>query len=182
MSRVLLGIGSNKQRHQHIKAGVLALYQHFASATTPMRISRVFESAAVGFVGQPFFNLVAEVQTQLSVAEVNQICKEIEQQFGHSAGAPKYSPRTLDIDMLLFDDLISREPVQLPRDEILHNAFVLWPLAELVGFLPHPCTGLTFTQHWQQYSSSQQLQPISFDFEQLPHLYQVTPSTLITNN
>ncbi|MDX1705974.1 2-amino-4-hydroxy-6-hydroxymethyldihydropteridine diphosphokinase [Pseudidiomarina sp.] len=170
MARVFVGIGSNRQRNYHIHAGIKALHTAFASADNPLRLSRVFESAAVGFAGKPFYNLVAELHTSLSPVELNAHCKQIEQQFGHSQPSPKFSPRTLDIDILLYDEVVSRSPVQLPRDEILANAFVLWPLAELAPDLRHPVTAQTFAEIWQDYHSAQQLEPISFAFEDLPHL------------
>lgn len=170
MARVFLGIGSNRQREYHIHAGIKALHTAFASADHPLRLSRVFESAAVGFDGKPFYNLVAELNTGLSPAELNQHCKLIEQKFGHPQSSPRFSPRTLDIDVLLYDQVVSRSPVQLPRDEILSNAFVLWPLAELAPDLRHPVTARTFAEIWHNYHSAQQLEPISFAFEDLPHL------------
>ncbi|RUO69928.1 2-amino-4-hydroxy-6-hydroxymethyldihydropteridine diphosphokinase [Pseudidiomarina salinarum] len=181
MARVFLGIGSNREREYHIHAGVKALHDFFAAEHKPLRVSRVFESAAVGFDGKPFYNLVAELSTSMSAAAVNQQCKVIEQRFGHQHSGPKFSPRTLDIDVLLYDQVISRSPVQLPRDEILSNAFVLWPLAELAPTVQHPVTGKTFAEIWQNYRSAQQLEPISFTFEALPHLrhsHQHLPGTI----
>lgn len=181
MARVFLGIGSNRQREYHIHAGIRALHDAFASEENPLRASRVFESAAVGFAGQPFYNLVVELCTSLSPAAVNEQCKVIEQRFGHQQSSHRFSPRTLDIDVLLYDQVISRTPVQLPRDEILSNAFVLWPLAELAPTLQHPVTGEKIAEIWQNYHSAQQLEPISFSFEALPHLrhpHQHLPGTI----
>lgn len=168
--QVVLGIGSNREREKHIQLALQALHDAFASAAQPMLVSRVFESDAVGFDGAAFYNLVAVVTTHLNLVAVSQLCKRIERQLGHAADVAKYSPRTIDIDILLYDDLICAEPVQLPRAEILTNAFVLWPLAELLPEQRHPETQNTFAQHWQNYSSEQQLQPIQFNFADLPHL------------
>lgn len=170
MALVYLGIGSNRERSKHISAGIRALHQAFASAQHPMRISRVYESAAVGFDGHDFYNAVLEVTTALSLSDVVATCKAIEQAHGHPSNVPKYSPRTLDIDVLLYDDLVCRSPIELPRGEVLKNAFVLWPLAEIAPHRVHPETGLSFAEHWQSYASEQRLKPLEFAFEDLPHL------------
>ncbi|WP_417681190.1 2-amino-4-hydroxy-6-hydroxymethyldihydropteridine diphosphokinase [Pseudidiomarina aquimaris] len=171
MALVYLGLGSNRERTQHILAGIRALHDRFASAERPIRVARVFESAAVGFDGHDFFNTVIELQTDLTLAEVVRTCKAIEQAHGHPSEVPKYSPRTLDIDVLLYDDVVCASPIVLPRGEVLKNAFVLWPLAELAPQLKHPQTGISFAQHWQSYASEQRLKPLEFAFESLPYLH-----------
>ncbi|MBR9908608.1 MAG: 2-amino-4-hydroxy-6-hydroxymethyldihydropteridine diphosphokinase [Gammaproteobacteria bacterium] len=170
MSTVWLGIGSNRERERYIRAGIHALHQEFARVTQPMAVSRVFESDAVGFSGRRFYNLVARVETSLSISDVSAVCKQIERDHGHSSNAARYSPRTLDIDLLMYDDTVCDSPVQLPRGEILENAFVLWPLAELAPTLRHPISGQTFAQHWQNYRGQQVLEPVEFQFENLPFL------------
>lgn len=171
MALVYLGLGSNRNRTKHIRAGIRALHEQFASETRPMRVSRIFESAAVGFDGHDFLNAVVEVQTDLSLIAVVRVCKAIEQAHGHPSDMPKYSPRTLDIDVLLYDDLICQTPIELPRGEVLKNAFVLWPLAELAADLRHPKTGRSFAEHWQSFTSEQRLKPLEFAFETLPFLH-----------
>jgi len=176
VSVVWFGIGSNREREYYIRAGIKALHDALATAETPLIISRVFESDAVGFSGSRFYNLVARVETELDVAAVNALCKAIERKHGHSAEAERYSPRTLDIDILLYDQTISATPVQLPRAEILTNAFVLWPLAEISPLQAHPQTGKTFAEHWQNYTGRQILEPIDLGLEPLPHLKMIDPS------
>ncbi|RUO72777.1 2-amino-4-hydroxy-6-hydroxymethyldihydropteridine diphosphokinase [Idiomarina seosinensis] len=156
MAQVFLGIGSNIDREQHIISGLIALAEHFDWRQR----SRVFESRAVGFDGSDFYNLVVEVSTTQSVAETFSVCKHIEQQNGRAANSPKYSPRSLDIDMLLYDDRVNTYEPQLPRAEITENAFVLWPLAEIAPDKIHPLQGKTFAELWRNYRSAQQLAPI----------------------
>ncbi|GAB3295109.1 2-amino-4-hydroxy-6-hydroxymethyldihydropteridine diphosphokinase [Pseudidiomarina andamanensis] len=170
MSWVWFGIGSNRDREHYIKAGVKALHDAFASEQHPLYISRVFESDSVGFAGSRFYNLVACVETNRSIDAIQAACKAIEKANGHDGSATRFSPRTLDIDMLMYDAVVSDTPVQLPRAEILTNAFVLWPLAELSPTLRHPVTDRTFTEHWSNYSGEQKLEPISLVFDALPYL------------
>lgn len=175
MARVVLGLGSNRQRSQHVNAGLQALHDEYASSDQPLRCSRVFESAAVGFAGHDFYNCVVELHSKQTLQQINAFCKATEQHFGHSASAAKFSPRTLDIDILLYDDWVCKQPVTLPRDEILTNAFVLWPLAELNPQQQHPVDGRSFAELWQSYQLTQRIKPIDFTFVSLPHIRIVRP-------
>lgn len=175
MARVILGLGSNRERSTHINAGLKALHAQFASDSQPIRCSRVFESAAIGFAGHDFYNCVVELQSDQSLDAINHFCKATEIQFGHSSNAAKYSPRTLDIDILLYDDWVCDEPVVLPRGEILTNAFVLWPLAELNPDLCHPVVERSYAELWRSYSGQQRIAPIEFEFVSLPYLRIVKP-------
>lgn len=168
MALVHLGIGSNLQKHKHIRAGVQALLHHSGLQAQNVRLSRVFRSAAVGFAGRDFFNLVMSFHTHVAAGQVNDICKEIEHEFGHSGQVAKFSPRTLDIDVLLYDQQVSAAPVQLPRAEILENAFVLWPLAELSPLLIHPVMNQTYARLWQNYRLEQRLEPVDFNWSLTP--------------
>ncbi|MCL4410219.1 MAG: 2-amino-4-hydroxy-6-hydroxymethyldihydropteridine diphosphokinase [Gammaproteobacteria bacterium] len=147
-TRVFLGIGSNLERLKHIQAGVHSLAEAFAE----LSLSPIYESEAYGFSGPAFYNLVAEVRTELSLADVQQICRQIELAHGRPESAEKYSSRTLDIDVLLYGDCIqdatANEPA-LPRSDILTRAYVLKPLADLVPFALHPQTQQSYQALWR---------------------------------
>ncbi|MBB1439766.1 2-amino-4-hydroxy-6-hydroxymethyldihydropteridine diphosphokinase [Shewanella sp. SG41-4] len=161
MARIYISLGTNISPEKHLKAGLVDLQQYFG----PLQLSRVFESESVGFKGTNFLNMVAAADTDLSIAQVVTTFKQIEQDNGRIRGEKKFSPRSLDIDLLLYDDVICDIPVELPRGEILFNAFVLWPLAELVPNLPHPVTLQSYQTLWQNYDKQcQQLWPIAFEF------------------
>lgn len=172
MPIVALGIGSNNERERHIRAGIEGLVSAFGRIDSPVYCSRVFESAAVGFSGNAFYNLVVAFETTQSCDAIQTVCKALESTHGHSADAPRFSPRTLDIDILIYGALVQAKPVQVPRDEILTNAFVLWPLSEVLPEVSHPTVGQSFQQLWQNYHSEQQLQPIEFKLPQHPYLQQ----------
>lgn len=162
MTTLYISLGSNIERERHIRAGLDALYCEFGE----LQVSRVFESEAVGFNGRPFYNLVVAAQTDLPLATVCQRLRAMEFAHGREPDAKKFAPRTLDLDLLLYGDLVCDTPITLPRGEILTNAFVLWPLAELAPALRHPLDGRTMNELWQAYDkASQQLCPIPFHWE-----------------
>ncbi|MBS4694830.1 2-amino-4-hydroxy-6-hydroxymethyldihydropteridine diphosphokinase [Aeromonas allosaccharophila] len=162
MTTIYISLGSNIERDRHIRAGLDALHAEFGE----LRVSRVFESEAVGFNGRPFYNLVAAAETDLPLVTVCQLLREMEFAHGREPDAKKFAPRTLDLDLLLYGDLVCDTPLVLPRGEVLTNAFVLWPLAELAPTLCHPVDGRTMGELWQAYDkASQQLCPIPFHWE-----------------
>ncbi|MCQ4054799.1 2-amino-4-hydroxy-6-hydroxymethyldihydropteridine diphosphokinase [Aeromonas sp. SG16] len=162
MTTIYISLGSNIERERHIRAGLDALHAAFGE----LRVSRVFESEAVGFNGRPFYNLVAAAETDLPLVTVCQLLREMEFAHGREPDAKKFAPRTLDLDLLLYGDLVCETPLVLPRGEILTNAFVLWPLAELAPGLRHPIDGRTMYELWECYDkASQQLSPIPFHWE-----------------
>ncbi|WDE12642.1 2-amino-4-hydroxy-6-hydroxymethyldihydropteridine diphosphokinase [Thalassomonas haliotis] len=161
MAQVYISLGTNVDRELHVKQGLTALSEHYGELT----LSSLFESEAVGFAGSAFYNMVIGLQTDESVESVAACLREIEYANGRSPDAKKYSPRTLDLDLLLFDDLILEQPAQIPRNEICHNAFVLWPLAEIAGDLLHPVVKQSYRELWLAYDkSSQKLQKVPLNW------------------
>ena len=156
MTTIYISLGSNIERERHIRAGLDALHAEFGE----LQVSRVFESEAVGFNGRPFYNLVVAARTNMPLASVCQRLRAMEFANGREPDAKKFAPRTLDLDLLLYGDLVCEEPVALPRGEILTNAFVLWPLAELAPEQCHPVDGRPFGELWLAYDkASQRLNP-----------------------
>ncbi|MBB3062211.1 2-amino-4-hydroxy-6-hydroxymethyldihydropteridine diphosphokinase [Microbulbifer rhizosphaerae] len=160
MAQIFLSLGSNIDRERHIRAGLTALAARFGE----LQISRVFESEAVGFEGDNFYNLVVGIHTDLPVGQLALRLREIEDANGRLRSGPKFSARTLDIDILTYDDLSGTvDGVKLPRAEIEKNAFVLQPLAELAPEVVHPLTDKTFARMWAEYDKSKQkLWPVEF--------------------
>ncbi len=153
MAKVFVSIGSNIDRELYISNALDSLKQHFAH----LSISSVYESEAVGFEGDNFYNLVAGFSTDLTLAQLSALLKGIEDENGRCRKGPKFSGRTLDIDILTYDQLIGTpDGVQLPRDEITKNAFVLWPLAEIAGDELHPELQKSYSELWQEYDQEKQ--------------------------
>ena len=151
MAQIFIGIGSSINRRENIRQGVLLLKEHFGE----LRLSSVFESEAVGFKGATFYNLVAELNSTLSIELVIKKLKMIEVQLGRPEKAIKYAPRTLDLDLLLYDQHIDNIR-DIPRAEITENAFVLQPLAELAATLLHPILAISYQELWSEYPVNKQ--------------------------
>jgi len=162
MAWVYISLGSNIDREALTRAGVAALRQHYGELT----LSSVYESEAVGFDGENFYNMVIALQTDDDVHQVAQTLRQIEDEHGRDRTGPRFSSRTLDLDLLLYDDLIiDEEKLQIPRDEILLRAFVLWPLAQVAENLEHPQLHKTYGELWDGFDKdSEKLEPIEFDF------------------
>ena len=162
MTTIYISLGSNIDREENTRAGVNALRQAFGE----LILSSVYESEAVGFSGDAFYNMVIACEVNTPVHETNQVLRAIEDDHGRDRSGPKFSSRTLDLDLLLYDDLIIGENgLKLPRGEILKNAFVLWPLAEIAPDRIHPEAGTCFAELWAAFDKSKEnLKPIDFTF------------------
>jgi len=162
MTRVYLGVGSNIERERYIVAGLDALAQLFGE----LALSSVYDAPAIGFTGQPFLNLVAGVETALAVGELAARLRHVEREHGRPENAGRFSARQLDIDILTFGEVTGRvDGVDLPRPEIVENAFVLCPLAELAPRERHPLLGRTYHDLWQSYDrASQPLARVDFQW------------------
>tara|TARA_R110000751_G_scaffold73956_1_gene149716 strand:+ start:68739 stop:69260 length:522 start_codon:yes stop_codon:yes gene_type:complete len=158
---IYISVGSNVDKEKHTKAGLQGMYQAFGELT----LSSVFESESVGFEGNNFYNLVVKANTKLSIAEVCSVLKKIEQDNKRQRGEQKFAPRTLDLDLLLYDQQVISQPIELPRPEVLYNAFVLKPLAEIAADEVHPVVNTSYGKLWQDYDKSRQkLWAITFDW------------------
>ena len=171
LTRVLLGLGSNSRREQNLTAGLDALERLLGD----MRCSPVFESLAVGYKGENFYNLVVSGTTELPLMELDRRLKFIEADNGRYAPDRKGLP--LDIDVLMFDDLAGNfHGLELPRPEILKNAFVLWPLALLAPEVKHPGAHRRFAELWRDAAIDQQLWPVPFRWKDA----ELTPAALLS--
>ena len=164
MTTLYLGLGTNVEREHFLSRGLDALEQLLG----PLQCSPVFESDAVGVLGQRFFNMVVAARTHLSLADLNAALKAIEAACGRRES--RVAGRiTLDVDVLLFGELHgSHAGIDLPRPEIRRNAFVLWPLALLAPTLVLPDDSMTVSQLWERWQGNQTLWPVDFAWRGQP--------------
>ncbi len=134
MVTVFLDIGSNIDREVNIQSCVDQLRADFDGII----FSKAYESEAFGFEGDAFINLSAKLETDLGFNELNTYLKSLENKHARKRDNEKFIDRTLDVDILLYGDLILQPEKDLPRKEILKFPFVLFPLAEIAGDVIHP--------------------------------------------
>jgi 2-amino-4-hydroxy-6-hydroxymethyldihydropteridine diphosphokinase len=122
------------------------------SSTFPhLRLSPAYRNRAVGFEGDDFVNLVVEFATDLPLAAVLERLHAIEESCGRSRHAPKWAPRTMDLDVLLYGSSVIDEPgLQVPRPDLAQRAYMLRPAAELAPDVSHPTLGKTLRELWRE--------------------------------
>lgn len=151
MTRGYISIGSNIDKDKHIPASLSALEQVFGELT----VSSIYESEAVGFTGDVFYNLVVGFDSDLEVKAVAKQLRQIELDNGRTPESRKFAARTLDLDLILYGDLIVNDGrLQIPRDEIEHYAFVLEPLAEIAPALRHPISHISYAELWDKFDKT----------------------------
>jgi 2-amino-4-hydroxy-6-hydroxymethyldihydropteridine diphosphokinase len=146
-----ISIGSNIDKEKHIPASIKALENCYGQLT----LSSIYESDSVGFTGDSFYNLIAGFESELDVQEIVEQLRQIELDNGRNRDCKKFSARTLDLDLVLYGDLIINEGrIQIPRDEIEKYAFVLEPLAEIAGHLRHPVSQIRYAELWENFDKT----------------------------
>ena len=161
MAQVYLGLGSNIEPAAHLRLAIAELRRRFGD----LALSPVYRGRAIGFEGDDFLNMVVGLRTALEPEPILRAIEDIHRMARRERNGKKLQPRTLDIDLLLYDDLVVDVPGRdLPRADVLDYAFVLRPLAELAPELVHPVTGRTMREHWRDFeAASQPLTRIDLD-------------------
>jgi 2-amino-4-hydroxy-6-hydroxymethyldihydropteridine diphosphokinase len=143
MHRAWLSLGSNLEPERHLRAALAELRERFGRVLA----SPTYRFPAVGFDGPDFLNLAAGIDSDLDAFALNDWLHALEDRHGRRRDVPRYSSRTLDVDIVLFDDLVLSGPgnLQVPRKE-LAEAFVLKPLADIAPAVRDPLSGRTLAE------------------------------------
>ena len=145
MARVYLSLGSNQQPRQYLRAALDELRARFGA----IEVSPAYRSKAVGFDGPDFVNLAVGLDTELAPEALNDWLHALEDRHGRRRDVPRYSDRTLDVDIVLYGDLVRQGEghLDIPRKELKH-AFVLRPIADIAPGLRHPVDGRSMAELW----------------------------------
>ncbi len=158
MPEVFASLGSNRDRERNIVSAVTAIGRRFGSLTC----STVYQNKAVGLESNDFLNMVLSFQTEIGPLKVQEIFRQIEADHGRKRQKKKFHSRTLDIDLILYGDLVTDTgPLKLPHADILEYAFVLRPLAEIAPGLLHPSEQRSYQQMWREYQGNHELRPVN---------------------
>ena len=148
MADVYVAAGSNVEPEKNLGRALDELEQAFGAVA----VSPAYRNPAVGFAGADFINLVVRLRTSDSLAQVKRTLERIEVLCGRPRDAPKWASRTMDLDILMYDQVVSDEPgLILPRPDLLRRAFMLKPLADLAPQLRHPTRHRTIAELWAEF-------------------------------
>jgi len=160
MARAYVSIGSNIDRERNVRSATAELRARYGRLV----LSPVYESPAEGFEGDDFYNLVAAFDSDAPPRAIAQALLDIERAHGRERRADGMHSRTLDLDLLLYGDLVLNEPgLRLPREDITRYAFVLKPLADIEPEGRHPETGQSFAALWRRFEGDRSLRPVALD-------------------
>jgi 2-amino-4-hydroxy-6-hydroxymethyldihydropteridine diphosphokinase len=152
MVQAFVAIGSNLDAAEHMLQAARELRLRFPDA----RFSRCYRNPAFGFEGPDFYNAVTGFRTELLIEELLPSLREIETRCGRARADPKWKPRKMDLDLLLYGDVVgSGSGYTLPRRDLARRAYMLGPLAELAPDWLYPPSGPTIGQLWQQFPRSE---------------------------
>jgi dihydroneopterin aldolase/2-amino-4-hydroxy-6-hydroxymethyldihydropteridine diphosphokinase len=140
MARAFISIGSNIEPETNVKNAVRLL----GSEARILAISTVYRTEPVGPPGQPWFiNCVVDIQTDLAPRELKfMLLRRIESKLGRTRGSDKFAARPIDLDLILYDELVLTTPdLVLPDPDIPQRPFLAIPLSELAPGLILPGSG-----------------------------------------
>jgi 2-amino-4-hydroxy-6-hydroxymethyldihydropteridine diphosphokinase len=148
LPRVYVAAGSNIEPERNLPLAAAALARAFPG----VRFSPADRNRAAGFEGADFVNWAAGFDTDLDPQAVRARLQAIEALCGRAREAPKWGPRAMDLDILLYGDLVCEAPgLTLPRPDLLRRAYMLGPLADLAPDLVHPTAGATIGELWARF-------------------------------
>jgi 2-amino-4-hydroxy-6-hydroxymethyldihydropteridine diphosphokinase len=152
MTAVFVAAGGNIAPLEKLQLAAAELRAAFPDS----RFSPWYQNKAAGFTGEDFVNFVVGFSTQDPVEHVLAVLHRIESLCGRARDAPRWAPRAMDLDILLFGDLIRNEArLVLPRPDLLKRAYMLGPLADIAPEYIHPLAGLSIAELWRRFDQAE---------------------------
>lgn len=148
MANAYISLGSNIEPEQNLCTAIHALRARFGL----IELSPVYRCEAVGFDGPAFLNAAARIETDLEPLALDTWLHGLEDRQGRDRSGPRFSSRSLDIDLVLYDQLVLHGPgnLQLPRPELDSEAFVLQPMVDIAPDLIHPTHRVSLAKMLEQ--------------------------------
>jgi 2-amino-4-hydroxy-6-hydroxymethyldihydropteridine diphosphokinase len=161
MPEVFVAAGSNIRPREHLRKALGLIRE----AWPGLRVSRAYANRAVGFEGDDFVNLVVAFHTDEPLAAVLDRLHAIESACGRARDAAKWAPRSMDLDVLLYGDVVGEFPgAVLPRKDLLRRPYMLGPMAEVGPQVVHPTEGRRIGELWAEFDSAGHVMtPVSLD-------------------
>ncbi len=151
MPDVYVSAGSNVQPEANLRSALSALKRRVGD----MRLSHAYQNKPAGFAGPDFINLVIGFETELTLTEVLSVLQAVEGLCGRPRRSPKFEPRTMDLDLLLYGDMVcNTHAITLPRPDLATRAYMLRPLAELAPDRVHPTLKKTMSELWAEFDQA----------------------------
>ncbi|HTT04582.1 MAG TPA: 2-amino-4-hydroxy-6-hydroxymethyldihydropteridine diphosphokinase [Steroidobacteraceae bacterium] len=148
MTEAFVAIGSNIEPEAHLRQAAHLLRERFVN----IRFSVCYRNPAFGFIGADFVNAVAGFDTSLPVGSLITVLREIETQCGRGPADPRWGPRAIDLDLLLYGQLVGGgQGYTLPRPDLTRRAYMLGPLAQLAPQLRYPPDGPSVAELWSRF-------------------------------
>lgn len=148
MPEVFVAAGSNVRPRENLRRALALLRRTWPA----LRSSQAWRNPAVGFEGEDFVNLVLGFETDLPLAAVLERLHAAEAACGRPREAPKWAPRSMDLDVLLYGAEVGEFPgAVLPRPDLVRRPYMLGPMAEIAPGLVHPTLGRSIAELWEAF-------------------------------
>ena len=152
---VFIALGSNINKEENLVKAIRAL----SEVCKVERASSLYETKAVGMISETFYNAAILITTSLSAKQLKwDILRPMEARFGRVRNMPKFSPRPLDLDIVLYDtEILTLDDKEIPDSDIVLYAHISHPLAEIAPDFCHPITRQTLAQIAQESPNSKEI-------------------------